>query len=224
MKLFNTFRFKMIEGKRLKNYLFYAIGEIILVVIGILVAVSINNFNEATKAEEELVKVAVQLQQKLITDLAIVKETRAEINENLKLYNLYLKQNKTDSERIAIALQAPFLVTLNIQFLPVNPILSSSLDHVTSSNSILAKQLLDIEQDYNVMDRTLRPMEDIMKDELIKNINYIKDNFTWYEKLVGDNRNFTVEEYKYFGSDDYKNRVVHMRFLYAMVMIVFLKM
>ncbi|WP_179319974.1 DUF6090 family protein [Winogradskyella helgolandensis] len=122
MKLFNTFRFKMIEGKRLKNYLFYAIGEIILVVIGILVAVSINNFNEATKAEEELVKVAVQLQQKLITDLAIVKETRAEINENLKLYNLYLKQNKTDSERIAIALQAPFLVTLNIQFLPVNPI------------------------------------------------------------------------------------------------------
>ncbi|MUU77114.1 hypothetical protein [Winogradskyella endarachnes] len=35
------------------------------------------------------------------------------------------------------------------------------------------------------------------------------------EKLVGDKRNFTVEEYKYFGSDDYRNRVLHMRFLYV---------
>ncbi|MUU77115.1 hypothetical protein [Winogradskyella endarachnes] len=68
---------------------------------------------------------------------------------------------------------------MSIQFLPVNPILSSSLDHVASNNSDLSNKLLEIQQDYNVMDRTLRPMEDIMKDELIKNINYIKDNFSW---------------------------------------------
>ncbi|WP_367179563.1 DUF6090 family protein [uncultured Winogradskyella sp.] len=190
-------------------------GEIILVVIGILVAVAINNYNEDKKAEKECLKIAKQIQQKLTSDIAIIKETREEISENLKLYNLYLKKDKTKAERLTIVSQAPFLVTIGIQFLPVNPVLSSSLDKVSSQNTALANKLLEIEQDYNVVDKTLRPMEDIMKDELIKNINHIKDNFSWYEKLVGDNGSFTVEEYKYFGSDDYKNRVLHMRFLYV---------
>ncbi|NRD20063.1 hypothetical protein HNV08_08380 [Winogradskyella eckloniae] len=215
MKLFNTLRFKLIEGKRLKKYLLYAIGEIILVVIGILVAVTINNYNENKKAEKECVKIAKQIQQKLASDIAKIKETRQEISENLELYNLYLKKDKTEAERLTIVAQAPFLVTIGIQFLPVNLIVSSSLNKVASQNTTLANKLMEIEQDYIVVDKTLRPMEDIMKDELIKNINHIKENFSWYEKLVGNNGKFTVEEYKYFGSDDYKNRVVHMRFLYV---------
>ena len=55
MKLFNINRFKSIKTKRLQNYLVYAIGEIILVVVGILVAVAINNRNEAKKDEAQQV-------------------------------------------------------------------------------------------------------------------------------------------------------------------------
>ena len=43
MRVFNTFRFKMLQNKRLKNYLLYALGEIILVVLGILIALKVNN-------------------------------------------------------------------------------------------------------------------------------------------------------------------------------------
>ncbi len=215
MKLFNGLRFKMIEGKRLKNYLVYAIGEIILVVIGILVAVSINNFNEAKKTETDIAKIAIQVKQKLETDLVTIKDMRHLISEDQKVYNLYLKKNKTDSERLEIVFQAPFLVTINVQFLDVNPILSSAVEKATMQNTLVSNKLLEIEQDYKSMDRTLRPMENIIKDELVANLRYIKDNFDWYEKLVGEDRNFTVDEYKYFGSDDYKNRVVHMKFLYV---------
>ncbi|THD67392.1 hypothetical protein E7Z59_06940 [Robertkochia marina] len=42
----------VVEGKAVK-YLKYAIGEIVLVVIGILIALSINNWNERKKNEEE---------------------------------------------------------------------------------------------------------------------------------------------------------------------------
>ena len=49
-KLFNNIRKKLINDKpsalRTANYLKYAIGEIILVVIGILIALQINNWNE----------------------------------------------------------------------------------------------------------------------------------------------------------------------------------
>ncbi|MUU77116.1 DUF6090 family protein [Winogradskyella endarachnes] len=88
MKLFNKFRFKTIEGKRLKKYLLYAIGEIILVVIGILVAVTINNYNEDKKAERELVKIAKQIEKKITKDITIVAEPRQDIKEQLKQYNL----------------------------------------------------------------------------------------------------------------------------------------
>jgi hypothetical protein len=49
----------------LGRYLKYAIGEIFLVVIGILIALSINNFNENRK----LIKVEIQLLENLITSL-----------------------------------------------------------------------------------------------------------------------------------------------------------
>ena len=42
MKLLNRFRRNIIEGSGLKKYLLYAVGEIILVVFGILIALGIN--------------------------------------------------------------------------------------------------------------------------------------------------------------------------------------
>jgi hypothetical protein len=50
IKLFRNIRQNLLaEGKKTSRYLKYAIGEIILVVIGILIALSINNWNENRK-------------------------------------------------------------------------------------------------------------------------------------------------------------------------------
>lgn len=40
------------ENKKITSYLLYAVGEILLVVIGILIAVSLNNANEAKKQQQ----------------------------------------------------------------------------------------------------------------------------------------------------------------------------
>jgi len=45
LKFFRKIRQKLIVEKKLSSYFFYAIGEIILVVIGILIALAINNSN-----------------------------------------------------------------------------------------------------------------------------------------------------------------------------------
>ena len=49
IKFFRKIRFELIKRKNTANYLKYAAGEIILVVIGILIALQINNLNESRK-------------------------------------------------------------------------------------------------------------------------------------------------------------------------------
>lgn len=46
IKLFRKIRQKLLSENRLSKYLLYAIGEIVLVVIGILIALQINNWNQ----------------------------------------------------------------------------------------------------------------------------------------------------------------------------------
>jgi hypothetical protein len=50
---FRKTRKKMADDNRPLKYMRYAIGEIALVVIGILIALSINNWNEIEKINKE---------------------------------------------------------------------------------------------------------------------------------------------------------------------------
>lgn len=67
----------LLTNNRFSKYFFYAIGEIILVVIGILIALKINNWNEAQK-DREREKMYLQ---SLKFDL---KESQAELNRVIK--------------------------------------------------------------------------------------------------------------------------------------------
>ena len=53
IKFFRKIRQNIIQENRFSKYLLYAIGEIVLVVIGILIALQINNWNQS-KQEQEL--------------------------------------------------------------------------------------------------------------------------------------------------------------------------
>lgn len=46
IKFFRKIRQKLLSENKFSNYLLYAVGEIILVVIGILIALEINNWND----------------------------------------------------------------------------------------------------------------------------------------------------------------------------------
>jgi len=52
IKFFRHIRQKLLSQNRFSKYLIYAIGEIVLVVIGILIALNINNWNEEKKLQQ----------------------------------------------------------------------------------------------------------------------------------------------------------------------------
>jgi len=53
INFFRKIRQKLLTNNNFSKYLLYAIGEIVLVVIGILIALQINNWNEEQKIEKE---------------------------------------------------------------------------------------------------------------------------------------------------------------------------
>jgi len=52
IKFFRKIRYDLMEKNKTGRYLKYALGEIVLVVIGILIALSINSWNENRKKED----------------------------------------------------------------------------------------------------------------------------------------------------------------------------
>jgi len=69
IKFFRKIRQNMIKENRVSKYMLYAIGEIVLVVIGILIALQINNANEDRKARKQEVKYLKNLQIDIQTEL-----------------------------------------------------------------------------------------------------------------------------------------------------------
>ena len=72
IKFFRHIRKSLIQENKMGKYFKYAIGEILLVVIGILIALQINNWNEGKKAKEKEHQVLTEIISDLeysITDL-----------------------------------------------------------------------------------------------------------------------------------------------------------
>ena len=68
IKFFRKIRQKMLTENKFSKYLIYAIGEIVLVVIGILIALQINNWNEKSKLKNEEIKLLKEMRSALISD------------------------------------------------------------------------------------------------------------------------------------------------------------
>ncbi|WP_026952516.1 hypothetical protein [Algoriphagus mannitolivorans] len=53
ISFFRKIRQKLLQQNRVTRYLAYAIGEIFLVVLGILIALQVNNWNEIPQLEKQ---------------------------------------------------------------------------------------------------------------------------------------------------------------------------
>ena len=88
IKFFRKIRQNLLMENKTKTYFKYAIGEIVLVVIGILIALSINNWNETNKNEREQIVFLNNLKNDLKNDLIQLdqilkfqKEKLSKVNE-----------------------------------------------------------------------------------------------------------------------------------------------
>ena len=67
-------RKSLIQSQSVRNYLVYAIGEILLVMVGILLALTVNNWNEARKLLHKEIKIYKEIHSELAETLINVTE------------------------------------------------------------------------------------------------------------------------------------------------------
>ncbi|TNJ47000.1 hypothetical protein KFZ70_05690 [Tamlana fucoidanivorans] len=73
IKFLRRIRKRLLKKRLLKKYLVYAIGEIVLVVVGILIALQINSWNGKLQERKEEQKVLINLRTELKSNLAFLK-------------------------------------------------------------------------------------------------------------------------------------------------------
>lgn len=196
----------LIENK-FSKYLLYAIGEIILVVIGILIALQINNNNEQKKQRNQ--------------ELHYLKNIKTDLSLNITHINNYLsnRERGINSANTVIShyegkpitdLKAFSRHTVNIytwqKFFQINNTykeLTNSGNLALISNDSIKSTLLNIESLYSVMkyeEEHFRYDAEIMLYEPSFNtmdMNPIVQNYMFYASngSVGDDRELSKEEF-----------------------------
>ena len=84
LRLLNKFKKDLLKERKIKSFLFYTFGEIFLVVVGILIALQIDNWNGDRKEEKELKEYLSTIANNLTQDLKLadsLKNRRVTIRE-----------------------------------------------------------------------------------------------------------------------------------------------
>lgn len=102
LKFFRRIRQSLLAENKFRKYLLYALGEILLVVIGILIALQINNWNEERKEQKLGVVVLHDIQDNILRNNVLIQEaihTIDSINFSANAIRIYLiSDDRPDSE------------------------------------------------------------------------------------------------------------------------------
>ena len=204
IKLFRRIRQNLLSEGKTGKYLKYAIGEIVLVVIGILIALSINNWNESRKqsaSEKEFItSIKNDLKQDKAFILLIIEilEPKIEAYKNLNGNLTHLYQN--DRKSLDSILQIYFKSQRT--FYPI----SGSYESAVSGNQITAfrnKELIQkIIKLYNSTYNRLIDNGQILDERWA----FISKKYS-YERRTGLTREMTPERRSEFLDDLYHHYI-----------------
>tara|TARA_R110002073_G_scaffold230984_1_gene392060 strand:+ start:3324 stop:4085 length:762 start_codon:yes stop_codon:yes gene_type:complete len=178
IKIFRKIRQNLLMENKTRKYFKYAIGEIVLVVIGILIALQINNWNERRKIQSNQEKYLTLLKIEAENNLKEIRNTKNEVSEmNMKqivLYNLInIKQDTVTEKQLSESLFR--IVSGFNNFKYENSVLSdlkSSGNLKNVLNDSLRKYLIALEP----LVIEVQNQEDAVVDSRDKVRNYINEN------------------------------------------------
>ena len=181
IKFFRKIRQNLLAENKFSKYLVYAIGEIILVVIGILIALSINNWNERQQRNRDELEYLKRLQKDIelsiertqsgVQFMSSAAEYAKSIIDDLNNCSIPTSNQKSFVEGMFIQgkLSPPLLIKGTINEL------ESTGKLLSIRNVQLREQLTDVIQRYEEDNAIYSQLVSIVSPSL----NYINDHFSF---------------------------------------------
>ncbi|MBO0341059.1 DUF6090 family protein [Flagellimonas profundi] len=191
IKFFRKIRQKLLSENKFSKYLIYAIGEIILVVIGILIAIQLNDFNGDRKEREKELSFLQKLKDDIhldIQDLTLRDSILAVYQSNQeKGWELFL-----EAESVKDMLTLDSLIQFRWQSFAVNRKTYDEMINTSGIYIITNRDLLnDLSDHYALIELYQQNFREINEDsrEYYKASNL--DHFDFIKRHYGD-RSFDV--------------------------------
>ncbi len=221
IKFFRKIRYELVEKNKTGKYLKYAIGEIILVMIGILLALQVNNWNENRKLDSKINSVFKIIKSDLVSDIETIDKVLNIASDQNSIAKKLLNKNITYDDYLNCKKCYSYLfgfpdITLNnrgIKLLEENSTNFNSLPDDLSISIIKFYNYFNIEIDVAT--------QEITKD-FDNNYYFFKNQKTWFEDYVHGVKNDDFIKYA-LTATDFRNRVVSFKILYLEIYLGHLK-
>ena len=219
IKFFKKIRRQLLTENKLNKYLLYAVGEIILVMIGILLAIQVSNWNnkriDNIRAENFILKMITQLE-----------DNKINVESQLKLFRITLKATEnyisiigTDNNH-NIDEKIDSLVIANMVDYQMNLNMNTLIEGRENGDLALIKSdsLRQSIYNFSTMFQLVEELEQIANEDLSilfspyinKNYNIRNGVFALYEryKHVGKSKTYKGDNWKILEDQEFENHII----------------
>ena len=218
IKIFRHIRRSLINNNQMGKYFKYAIGEILLVVIGILIALQVNNWNETRKMEKNLQNIYGIIESDLEGDIDKIQQIIEFYNTrkpyvNHVLDNELTESDYTDSTYFNLITYAPRVSVTTRGF----DLLINSLNNSADKDSLQ----VSLTEFYNSTISRFEFLQNYMVEDIEDNFSNWKDTYEWYPDYI---LNKNLDEFIAYTitNPEYKNRVANYYFVHYSISINYL--
>jgi hypothetical protein len=203
ISIFRKIRKKFFSNK-VSSYFLYAIGEITLVMIGILLALYVNNLNEKRQKNQQLTSIFKTIKKDMVTDTLVATEI-IKFYDSINKYSTKIISYEYDSKSIDNCTLCKSLTTVYQPFTIQDKgyqMLNKYEEFGFKKEDTLPSI---ITQFYKISSNMIAQNNEFVKTETLKNLEFYTTQPWFIDWMQGRS---TKEIKTYFGESlDYKNRV-----------------
>ena len=194
------------EQNKTGKYLKYAIGEIVLVMIGILLALQVNNWNQVRIQKNETSKI----HQRIILD---IDNDIRELSSHLRFWK---EKEPVFKKVINDSVSANLLDEGLSRLLMTNPQTNLNKTGVQQLKTLNVKDELSLRiiEVYDYIENiSIIPYEKVISNETKELVSIFQNNYAWFPEwmsktIMKDNSSKELQDY-FLNSMEYRNRVIN---------------
>ncbi|WP_340063774.1 DUF6090 family protein [Ascidiimonas aurantiaca] len=212
--IFRKQKLNLLQLRKFYKYLLYALGEIVLVVIGILIAVNINNHNERKKQRDTYKSILSTVRLDLVSDSVESFYYQEKFREREDLLDRVLK-GEFKKQQYDSCPNCANIITNFTPFTIETKGFHMLENHVDDSRFGVDSLASGIVQFYRYFIGYNDLIGGYLKEDVAANLKHWKESYPWFH--LETEEKITNEAFmKYLmESNDYKNRIYYQKNLYT---------